>query len=58
MRSIRDFTDEELRDRIEFIENEEDLLSGEEWDREWSSEYYIAIHELNRRKHDTKLIKK
>lgn len=56
MRSIRDFTDDELRDRIEFIENEEDTLTGEEWDREWSSEYYIAIHELNRRKCNSKTI--
>lgn len=50
MRSIRDFTDSELLDRISFIEEEENIMSGEEWDREWKSEYMVAVREFNRRK--------
>ena len=49
MVSIKDFTDEELKDRIQFIEEEAEYMTGAEFDREWKSEYEVAIRELKRR---------
>ena len=49
MISIKDFSDEELKDRIQFIEEEAETMTGAEFDREWKSEYEVAIRELKRR---------
>lgn len=49
MISIKEFSDEELKDRIQFIEEEAENMSGDEFNREWKSEYDVAIRELKRR---------
>ena len=49
MISIKDFSDEELKDRIQFIEEEAEYMTGAEFDREWKSEYEVAKRELKRR---------
>ena len=48
MISIKNFTDEELKDRIQFIEEEAEYMTGAEFDREWKSEYEVAKRELKR----------
>lgn len=49
MPSIKDFTDEELKDRIQFIEEEGETMTGAEWDATWKWEYDVACRELRRR---------
>ena len=43
MISIKVFSDEELMERILFIEEEAETMTGAEFDREWKSEYEVAI---------------
>jgi len=46
MISIKDFTTEELKERIAYIESEGETMTG----AEWKCEYEVAVRELKKRR--------
>lgn len=47
--NLEKLTDEQLLDRIKYIEQLKDELEFEKWEIDWKSEYNVAFLELKKR---------